>query len=124
MQLNMKSGPTMDCDFTVEEYLAHLLDALQVTNQVLVVDVRKGVNKEYIYTSQGEDSNCVNAEPEQKDTHNKEYLYMAHADTKCISIEPRQQKTSTSSNINEELTLDDISNFIMKMDDIFNDIEN
>ena len=48
---------------------------------------------------------------------------MAQGETKC-SVEPRQQKTSTSSNINEELTLDDISNFIMKMDDIFNDIEN
>ena len=120
----MKSGPTMDCDFTVEEYLAHLLEALQVTSQVLVVDVRKGANKEYLYTAQEENNSDVNEEPGQQYKYDDDYLYKVQDDSKVMNVKPIQLTLSTDSNINEELTLDDISNLIMEMDEIFTDIEN
>ena len=51
-QLYPQCEQHVEAGFTVDQYINYIHQELQVPSQVLVVDVRKGLSKEYLYTAQ------------------------------------------------------------------------
>ena len=117
----------MDSSFTIVEYLDHLHKALQATSKVLVVDVRKQGQIEYIYTAQ-KDTDAVIGGKGDTLIHTKDIIAnidecdngietdeASHVIDYCNQDEARHRC--------QDITSEDISKIIVDIEETLVDIE-